>query len=189
MDDGKVPVTITGAEGSLRVELYAPSATVKRDPAIARCETPCIAHLERGQYRLLVYATDDTVEGSRMITIDDSRDLIVHPRSSGSGETGLALGILGPVAIIGGGVLALSNMNLCVDSCEPRDTSPGLALLGVGLMLGGLVATPIGWVLYGQSRHPGVEMAPLVLAPPVARLAPMEPRHSAPMGLGFRAVF
>lgn len=180
----EVPVTIAGTRPLLLVELYAPRAAPGLDLPIARCRTPCVAHLVPGRYRLAVAATDETLDGSRSIQIEGSSELEVDPDSASQRTTGLVLGIGGPVASMLGAVLLLSNV--CIDSCSHENG--GAAAAGALVMLGGMVVTPIGWILFARSFAPEVEMRPLGGHEPTAFAGrPLE--HARPVGLGFGTVF
>lgn len=111
-----------------------------------------------------MHATEDTLPGSRTIDIKGPATVRVDPDTTEHRSMGLAMGIAGPiltlVALIG--VIA----SACADGCDGNDQDPstsnhhddgvsGIAVLG---LLGGLTITPIGWVMYGTSFKPEVDV-------------------------------
>jgi hypothetical protein len=182
-DEGRVPVALRGEVAPLWVDMYPPDAKVNEDLPIARCTTPCVAHLWRGRYRLFVHETPETNAGSRVVDIETPGDLVVHPRSPSMGPVGLTLGIAGPVAAIAGIALLLGGG---CGGCSQSE--PSVEIAGAGLLLGGLVATPIGWVMFGRSRHPGVSTKPLELGA-LSKPELAEARVRLPVELSFAREF
>ena len=65
------------------------------------------------------------------------------------------MGIVGPIAaLVGVGMLASCGDSECGRGDSFRSSS------GVLLFLGGLTVTPIGWVMFGTSYKPEVEVSP-----------------------------
>jgi hypothetical protein len=188
---GPLPVTLHASHYALAVELFHPRADVDVDPPIARCVTPCIAHLAPGRYRVRALETEDTLGGSRIVEITGPSDVEVDPHDPSQRTVGLALGIGGPIAIMGGALLVLSG--ICIEEC--RADRSGVVLPGLLLMLSGVVATPIGWIMFGKSFHPGVQVTPLypMGAEPTALAGPRRAGASDPFvglrGAGLRIAF
>jgi hypothetical protein len=149
-----VPLEIRGSEPNLRLEIQDPRT---RTP-LALCTDACQATIVPGRYRLFVNATPTTRAGGRDVQISEPSRLLVTPRSEGRYSTGLALGIAGPVLMVLGSVVFLVNIN---DSLRDGSGSGDGAVAGLGMMLGGIVMTPIGWVMFGTSLRPKVEVTPL----------------------------
>jgi hypothetical protein len=183
-----VPITIRATTTPLLVDLYPGEARVGEGPPIARCEAPCQAHLPRGRYRLYVHETASTESGSRVITIADASTLEVDPRSSSQRGQGLALGIGGILMVAGGIVLLLASGPLyCVDTCKPTPVRhPDYAIDGLMLLIAGSAVSPIGWVVFGKSFRPAVDVLPSGTTQGRAVL-PGSPER--PLTFGFKVAF
>ncbi|HVU04213.1 MAG TPA: hypothetical protein VHE30_20790 [Polyangiaceae bacterium] len=162
-------MTIEGEQGrALPVEIYGPSANVSQDRPIARCTTPCFARLPTGRYKLHVAKTEDTLAGSRVFDLDGTSRVEVSPDEPWQRTTGLVLGIGGPVAIVTGIVLLVTeatsrSVHSCADdTCSWHEEAPSDSVVAAGalLIVGGLAATPIGWVMFGKSFKPEVRVTP-----------------------------
>jgi hypothetical protein len=97
--------------------------------------------------------------------IVDASKILVTPRSEAQHSTGLVLGIAGPALMVLGAAVFLTNL---ANNYSTEDSSSGSGsghadgmLAGMGLMIGGMVLTPIGWVMFGTSLRPRVEVTPL----------------------------
>lgn len=74
------------------------------------------------------------------------------PDTSAKKNTGLVLGITGPIMMLAGVATLLGHPQ---DSKEDNETR---MQVGGFLLLGGLAATPIGWVMFGTSFKPEYEI-------------------------------
>ncbi|HEX4478980.1 MAG TPA: hypothetical protein VH142_28045, partial [Polyangiaceae bacterium] len=83
---------------------------------LARCTTPCQLEMQRGRYRIDVEASDATLEGNRVVDIAEPSRLVVTPRHPAQRSVGLALGLVGSAAVVGGSILVLVALN-DTDSC------------------------------------------------------------------------
>jgi hypothetical protein len=144
---------IRGETEPLVVELYHPKAKPLTDQPIARCTVPCRATIPAGSYKLYVHESEGTVAGTRTISVTQPTTLTVSPKSTGQRVGGLIIALAGTTALLSG--LALASTTLCWDGSygcgTDAEESAALALL-----LGGLVATPIGWIMFGNSFGAGV---------------------------------
>jgi hypothetical protein len=145
---------IRGETEPLLVELYHPRAKPQVDAPIARCNVPCRATIPAGRYKLYVHEGDGTVSGSRQIDLTQPATVTVGPKSSGQRAGGLILGIAGSVMLISG--IALAATYSCYESSRACDTDDGRESAALALLLGGLVATPVGWVMFANSSSPRV---------------------------------
>lgn len=152
-----VPIEVHGSEPGLRLEIQDP----KTRRALALCTGACQASIVPGRYRLFVNATPDTRAGGRDVQIAEPSRLLVTPRSESRYTTGLVLGIAGPVLMVIGSVVLLTNISHGFDGDSSTSSSEEGALAGLGMMLGGIAITPVGWVLFGTSLRPKVEVTPL----------------------------
>lgn len=151
-----VPIELRGSEPELRLEIQDP-----RDrSALALCTGACQATIVPGRYRLFVNATADTRAGGREVQIAGPSRVLVTPKSEARYTTGLVLGIAGPVLMVLGSAVFLVNISRSFDSGGSSGSADG-ALAGLGMMLGGIAITPVGWVLFGTSLRPKVEVTPL----------------------------
>jgi hypothetical protein len=160
-----VPVWMTGDDGEVAtVALYPEYVAPGTAPPIAHCTLPCGFQMPRGRYRLEVAETSNTLGGSRSILIDGPSKLVVTPRDRGKRTMGLVLGIGGIVAVVAGiGLIAdgVHTVYRCDSSgfCDSRVTTfSGEAGAGLALFLAGAAITPIGWVMFGKSFHPAVDV-------------------------------
>jgi hypothetical protein len=147
---GRVVVRLRGDRPGLRYTLM-PVGGVGDFAGCPRSR--CEVRLLPGRYLLHVEGGDDASEGTRTVTIVSPSLLRVSPRSQSTRYQGLALGLAGSAMV----VAALAS-GLLVGPSEHRGDGETRLLIG-GLALG-LVATPIGWITFGQ-RNPVVEAAPL----------------------------
>jgi hypothetical protein len=85
----------------------------------------------------------------------------VDPDTHAHRDGGLALGIAGPILMLVGMVALLGNecWECSAEERERRNDERRVpnTLAGVGL-IGGLAITPIGWVMFGTSFKPEVEV-------------------------------
>jgi hypothetical protein len=150
-----VPVVIRGEKEPLLVELYHPKAKPQVDAPIARCTVPCRAMVPAGRYKLYVHETEGTVDGSRTIDISQPVTLTVGPKGYGQRVGGLVLALTGSTMLISGIVLAA--VITCVEDGSSRSCgTDSQETAAVALVLGGLVATPVGWIMFGNSLRPGL---------------------------------
>jgi hypothetical protein len=158
-ESAAVPIEIHGSQPGLRLEIQDPRT---RKP-LAYCTGACQATIFPGRYRFFANATAETLPGGRDLNISEASKILVTPRSEAQRSTGLVLGIAGPALMVLGSVVFLSNIvgSYSSDDGGGSSNSPEGALAGLGLMLGGVVITPIGWVMFGTSFRPRVEVTPL----------------------------
>jgi len=149
------------------VELYNPYARPGVDPPIMRCTAPCRAHVPVGRYKLYVAEGPENLSGSRAVDVSGPSTVVVDPDKPSQRTIGLVLGIGGVVAMISGAVLVLSGS--CWDDGYCNHSDDGRSGAGAFLLLSGVVATPIGWVMFGKSFKPEVTTTP---AGPQFGLAP-----------------
>lgn len=152
-----VPIELRGSEPGLRLEIQDPR---NRSP-LALCTGACQATIVPGRYRLYVNATPGTRAGGREVQISEPSRLLVTPRTEARRTTGLTLGIAGPVLTVLGSLLFLVNINNSFRDDGSSRADGGQLAAGLGMMLGGIVITPIGWVMFGTSFKPKVEVTPL----------------------------
>jgi hypothetical protein len=149
---GLLPIAVFPDDPALRFELQLPDT---RRP-VALCQGPCTAYLPPGRYRFFVHPTNGTRAGGRTVEIEAPSVVHLKPRTHGHYETGLTLGI------VGSALLFISTFTLLstADGRGDHDDVVALSLLG---FVTGAVLTPIGWVSFGRSLRPAVEVQPMGL--------------------------
>ncbi|MDQ2645374.1 MAG: hypothetical protein M3020_16265 [Myxococcota bacterium] len=150
-----VPIAIY-PETPVRLELQLPDS---RQP-VALCQGACTAYLPPGKYRIEVHAGSETRAGGRVVNVPGPSALFVKPRSEGMRTSGLTLGIAGSALLVGGMVLLATALDDDYDDDGYRRRGT-LVPLGLGAVVVGLVLTPIGWVRFGKSLRPAVDVEPL----------------------------
>lgn len=184
------------ARTPLTVSLYPVDAARSAAP-IANCVTPCAAAVPTGKYRIAVAATEETLSGSTTVTIRSSQWLALAPGEKTTKDTGLALGIVGPVLFLTG--LAVTAASLSgypsVSKCSeetycptagPSEASQVGAIAGVTMLIVGTVLTPIGWIMFANAYGLGIGEGPARAARRVAPTLGLVPVHGgAVVGGGF----
>lgn len=156
------PIPSTPPDG-VAVEIVSPGVSVELDVIVldesmdvdrfvSRCSTPCRLTLPMGRYRLFVHRTSNTLAGRRKLDIGGPTTVVLEPKGPSQRNIGLTLGIVGSVALIFGVGMALGGANFQED--------PERATIAASLLVGGLIATPVGWVMFGVGRRPGMTVEP-----------------------------
>ncbi|HEX4338420.1 MAG TPA: hypothetical protein VH062_21085 [Polyangiaceae bacterium] len=160
-----VPVWMTAEDGETALaSVYPEWAKPGTVAPLFTCQLPCSLRMERGRYRIEVAETESTLRGNRPVTIEGPSRLVITPRDRSTRSVGLGLGIGGVVAIVAGTVMIIVDItnNLRVscdgDFCDRQSSTGGLATAGLLLALGGAVVTPIGWVMFGKSFRPAIDV-------------------------------
>lgn len=120
---------------------------------MATCPSSCRLFLYPGKYRIRITETDETLSGSRLIDVSQSMAIEFDPDTSAKKNAGLVLGITGPIMMIAGVATLLGHPN-----DYEREEDRTRINVGAFLLLGGLAATPIGWVMFGTSFKPEYEI-------------------------------
>jgi hypothetical protein len=154
-----VSVNVMGDDGeTANVALHPDWAARGSLPPVAHCTIPCELQMPRGPYSLEVLESPRLAGGSRPIVIDGRSRLVVTPRDRSMRTAGLVLGISGIAAIVGGiGLIADGLKAECRgDVCSSSSSTE--AGVGLAVLIAGAALTPIGWVIFGKSFHPGVDV-------------------------------
>jgi hypothetical protein len=151
-----------GQVPGLTYEVYPARAKPGRDRPLVTCGGACRLALRPGKYRVRLRSTPTTSGGERLFEIEESSQVLVSPRSSAAAYFGLSLGIVGSVAVFSGAVLlgpsVISANCHDGDRCEDHETQ---GAIGLGLLVAGAVATPIGWRMFARNLRPRAEVIPL----------------------------
>ncbi len=128
-------------------------------PPFAQCLGSCQLYAPPAKYAVEVRGKN-VREGKRTFELKEPSKVTVTPRDDSDRTAGLAMGVIGIVMIAGGLVLlattAENNDGGGADNLVPG--SPGM--LGLAILAGGAVLTPIGFVRYGATA-PTVKVEPL----------------------------
>jgi hypothetical protein len=161
----EVPVLISGAAPSVKLRVV----DADTDETVAECQGRCLFSTKRGRYT--VYTRDAVADTRRQLSvvIEGRSHFVFEEGNDAVRNGGLVLGIVGPAAIVTG-FLMMTPALLSGGCHDPDCTTDGeqlAARVGLGLLIGGAVATPVGWTVFASNR------ARLVLrADSSTRLAP-----------------
>ena len=117
-------------------------------PAVARCTEYCEFWALPGKYRVHAQDSSGTYKNLPLRIKTSSRFNLATGNESAA-TAGLALGISGSVALFAGALMTVPFL-LCDRYCSSEEKS--LASAGLGVLLAGALATPIGLVMYGENR-------------------------------------
>ncbi len=158
---GTIPIELDVTEPNVAVQVFRPGADVGREAPIAQCSGACVVNLVPGRYKIWVTESGDTLPGGRELELKRPTRVTMDPDMQEHRTAGLVLGITGPIMLIAGMVALVSQT--CIDCEHPKnnDTAEALGVFGI---VGGLVATPVGWVMYGTSFKPEYELQPLTVS-------------------------
>lgn len=155
---GVVPVAIY-PETPVRLELQMPDT---RQP-VALCQGACTAYVPPGKYRVFVHPGFETRAGGRVVNVPGPSTLFVKPRSEGMYTSSLAMGITGSALVLFG----FATLVTALDDPHHENDDRNQVLVPMALvgLVVGLVLTPIGWVRFGKSLRPAVEVDALGSVP------------------------
>lgn len=141
-------VVIDSGEPQMKVQLLRGSS---EEPLLS-CEGRCEFMAPPGRYRVKLRDPSTGFEHEQGLRIKESSQFQLQPGDAGARTAGLVFGIAGPASIVLGMVLVLpallaSGCHGCSGGGENTT-----ATIGVVMILGGIVATPVGWVVYAQNR-------------------------------------
>lgn len=151
-----VAVRISGLERSVSLEVVASDT----DDIVASCTGPCTFRAPRGRY--VVYTTDAATGDRRQVGLRLRHDSHFYYRAGDSTAktTGLVVGIVGPTLIFTGFLLVLPALFAGTCASDQGCSSEGksnAARIGLGAMLVGAIATPIGWTTFASNRTKLIE--------------------------------
>jgi hypothetical protein len=157
-----VPVWLGTEDGETPfVEIYPDWASPGSVPPLARCRLPCGFQMQRGRYRIRVLETPDTLDGERSVSIDGTSRLVITPRDRAKRTTGLVLGIGGAIAVVAGIALMIHGSSEANNNCNQSNCTyvwNTESTTGGILFLAGAIMTPIGWVMFGKSARPAIDV-------------------------------
>ena len=149
------PVELFSTEPGVSLSVFPERANPARDAPLVYCASPpCRVPLWPGRYQIHVSEGSETVAGRRVFETRGPAQASVDPDTQMHRTAGLIMGIVGPVITIVGLGVALS----CGPECERSASDRARVGSGLVLLLGGLTITPVGWVMFGTSYKPEVEV-------------------------------
>jgi hypothetical protein len=172
-------VTINATQSSVRLRV----TPLDSNDLIANCNAQCVFWAPPGRYTLNATNLATGAQHELRLHLEGPRDFELKEGNDTAKYAGLALGLVGSAAVVAGlfmvAPVVLSKMCEgpdCTTSSERRTANVGL-----GLLLGGAVAMPVGWVMFSRNRtrlvavpsaagayaEPGVRVGFLGLAPGV----------------------
>lgn len=151
------PVDLLSTEPGVSLSVFPERADPQRDPPLIYCASPpCRAPLWPGRYQIHVSEGPETLAGRRIFETRGPAQVSVDPDTQLHRTAGLVMGIVGPVITLVGLGVAMS----CGPDCERSASDRARVSSGLVLLLGGLTITPVGWVMFGTSYKPEVEVTP-----------------------------
>jgi hypothetical protein len=141
-----VPVVVATREDGLLLTVAQPG----NQQAIVSCYHQCSFLAVSGSYTLWATNPGRRVHYQTTLHVGQRTTFWVSSGEPAARTAGLIAGIAGPIATISGVVLGLSQVlaEQCNESnCPPPKDHP----VALGLVLGGLFATPIGWTIFATS--------------------------------------
>jgi hypothetical protein len=165
---GPVRVYVRATVPRLPVEIFERRARIGREDSITSCVTPCTLELPRGTYRLYAYATPTTTPGTDTIHIDEQAWVRVDPNSRVHRSVGVVVLAGGIGALTLGSFLGLAGLG-SADGSQGSGGNPALFMAGVGLVIAGAVAIPVGLITFLTSYGASVDVEPTRAAASSAR--------------------
>jgi hypothetical protein len=160
-------VKLRGASPGAIWEIYPPTGDIEQQKPLARCgEKGCTLQMKQGRYRLWVQGAEGTSvgRGYREFDVHSDMDLTVRGPNRVAKGGGLALAIVGKVSFVSGMFVALFGSVADCSSCDTLDDNwctceadRAIVNTGLGMMLAGAIAIPVGWVTFGRNRRPKIE--------------------------------
>jgi hypothetical protein len=121
---------------------------------VAACENYCDFWALPGRYTLYTRDHDTGVRHELGLRVKRSVRYSLQQGDDGARDAGLAVGITGSAAIVIGLLMMMPLVlsNICEDTNCTTDGERSAAEIGLGLMLGGAIATPIGFSVFSHNR-------------------------------------
>jgi hypothetical protein len=131
-----------------------PNSAARGSPPVARCTEYCDFWTPPGKYT--VHARDP-ISGERKelsLRVKQSSRFELDPGDDEARATGFAVAMGGSAAVLAGLVLVMPVLvsRWCDEDCVTSKNQRDTAGVGLGLILAGMITSPIGWIIYGNNR-------------------------------------
>ncbi len=179
----RVPVVLvpSAPEVSLRIRPLGDPSNEKD------CAQGCVANVRPGNYEVSVFKKGEDT-GSRKFALTAPEQLTFTPPDEKARRTGLIVGVAGSVVFEAGLILTVIAYFPSLSECggeDCNDDAGWMGPVGLGALLAGGVAAPIGWVMFANNSNPSVERTnidPVTLKPTAkAAQAPQVAARVAPL--------
>jgi hypothetical protein len=119
---------------------------------IAECVNQCEFQALPGRY-ILDAQERETGEHQRIaFRVRRPTSFVFEEGDATARTVGASVGVIGSLSVVVGLGLILGNASLG-DDASPQTAAQHRALeVGIGMLLGGILATPTGWIIFGQNR-------------------------------------
>jgi hypothetical protein len=142
-----VPFTIRALTPAKQFEIRN-----ERNDGTARCVQECRLALPLGTYTLRPLNEKGKSEPETNFKVTGPGRLEFDRPNTSLSSAGALIGTAGIAVVLVGTGLMMAN--LCVDTCEDQQARDTRASIGGAILLLGLPAIPIGWILFGRNRRP-----------------------------------
>ncbi len=151
----------SGSASDARVTINGPGVSVKlqimpldSNEPIAECKGQCVFGAPPGRYTLTTRNLETGAQHQLSLHIEKSSSFELKEGNDTAKYAGLALGITGSAAIVAGLVMTLPVVlaAMCEDPNCTTASERRTANVGLGVLLAGAVATPVGWVMFSRNR-------------------------------------
>ena len=148
-----VRVFITTTEDDVLLTVAQPGEQLE---AIVSCHHQCSFWGVPGSYTLWATSPERDLDYETTLHVAKPTAFRVSSGHPGARTAGLITGIVGPLVIVGGALMVLeafTEAQACSESnCEAQNSGkPYLGVIGVGAILVGALATPVGWSVYAAN--------------------------------------
>jgi hypothetical protein len=149
-DPLRVPVVFSGLGGSVRLEV----AEADTEHVVAECQRRCVLYIAPGRYVVQARNLQTGADHQIGIRVRGASRFVFAEGDDTARTTGLVLGIVGPALLLTGMVL-ITPVVMSAGCHDPDCTTEGegkAARIGLGALLVGAIATPVGWSVFAGNR-------------------------------------
>lgn len=143
-------VAIYSGTGNTHLRLVPAGSTEPVADCVGMCDFAALP----GRYTLYTHDASTGADHELSLRIRRSSRFQLQQGDDGARDAGLALGITGSVSIVAGFFMVLPVVlsSMCEDTNCTTSDERLTAEVGLGLLLGGIVATPIGFTVFAHNR-------------------------------------
>lgn len=118
---------------------------------VGDCVGACTLHLAPGRYVIETDATESAPSGRTVVRLDRPATVTAGAGSRTQRRVGVALGVTGIVATIGGIIGLVWNAPLCVSESRCREGNPTAAAVWTGVVVAGVGLNFGGWIAFAKA--------------------------------------